>query len=270
MNPVDFKTRSGDFPMVREDDLPIVLGRDLAGEVIEVGPDQADLKPGDRVMAQIGWDRGAYAEEVLIEPGEWAILPDGLSYETAAALALVGDTAWQGLFDQGGLGEGQRVLIHGGTGGVGQMAVQFAYQKGAYVFATGGPDGQDLLRRLGADEAIDYENARFEDVATDLDLVLDLIGGETRARSWGLLKPDGVLVTTVDDPGFEAEAKRAHRTGKSYGATPKGKDLADFAHKAADGRLTIEIAKTFPLAEAAAAHRMLENDHPQGKIVLTV
>lgn len=270
LNPVDLKTRKGEFPNVAAADLPVVLGRDLAGEVMEVGPEQVDLKRGDRVLAHLGGDRGAYAEEVLIEPGEWAVLPDALSYETAAALPLVSDTAWQGLFNEGGLKSGQRVLIHGGTGGVGQMAVQFAHRKGAHVFATGGGAGQDLLRSLGADEPIDYENARFEEAATDLDLVLDLVGGDTRARSWALLKPGGALVTTVMDPGFEAEAKRAQRTGKTFSAVPDHMKLAEVAYDAAVGKLKIKIAATFPLAQAAEAHRMLESEHPQGKIVLTL
>lgn len=270
VNPVDFKIRKGGYPRVKDADLPIVLGRDLAGDVIAVGPEQTSLKVGDRVLAHLGWKRGGYAQEVLIEPGEWALLPAAVDYETAAALTLVGDTAWQGLFDQGGLKAGQRVLIHGATGGVGQMAVQFAHQAGAHVFATGGAESLDLLRALGADEAIDYKAQRFEDVARDLDLVFDTIGGDTRARSWPLLKEDGVLVTTVGSPGFEQEAAAAGRTGKGYSAVPKGDDLAEFVRRAAAGTLRVEISQTFPLAQAADAHRALEQGHPHGKIVLMV
>jgi len=269
VNPIDYKVRAGQAPGISMADLPMVLGRDLAGEVIAVGDGQHDLEIGDAVFAHLGWDRGGYAEQVLIASGEWARKPEGLSFARAASLAQVGDTAWQGLFDQGGLVSGQRVLIQGATGGVGQIAVQLAHQAGARVFATGPAAGQSLLKQLGADEPIDYKAVRFEDIARDLDLVLDLVGGETRARSWSLLKPDGVLVTTLGGADFAAEAKAAGRVGKAYLVRPKGDDLAEMADRAARGELRIEIAASFPLAQAADAQSLLETAHPGGKIVLT-
>ena len=266
VNPIDVKQRTGD--RLKESDLPAVLGRDLAGEVIAIGPEQVDLKKGDAVLAHIGWERGAYAEQVIVKPGEWAVKPDALGWVEAGALPLVADTAWQGLVATGRVDEGWRVLIHAASGGVGRMGVQFAHQRKAIVFATGGKDSLDDLRALGADHVIDYENERFEDVATELDLVFDLVGGDTRARSWSLLKPGGVLVTTVGGD-VEAEGRAHGRTGKAIMAQPAGKDLADFAHKAASGKLKVDIARTFPIDQVANSHRFLEEGHPHGKVVLT-
>lgn len=271
LNPVDAKIRDGGYPKIGLADLPYALGRDLAGEVLAVGAQMADVKPGDPILAHLGWDRGAWASRAVVRPGEWAIKPTALSWETAAAIPLVADTAWQGLFDHGELKAGQRVLIHAASGGVGQMAVQLAKAKGATVFATAGPDAQNLLRDLGADTPIDYRLDRFEDVATDLDLVFDLMGGETRARSWGLLKPGGRLATTVATGDVAAEGQaRGGFTGIAYSAVPRGATLNEVARKVADGRLQMHIAKTFPLSRVAAAARFAEGDSPHGKVVLTV
>lgn len=268
VNPVDYKVRAGLYPGLSAADLPMVLGRDLAGVVVAVGPEQNDLRSGDEVFAHLGRDRGGYAEQVIVEPGEWARKPAALSFEAAASLAQAGDTAWQGLFDHGGLVAGQRVLIQGATGGVGQLAVQLAHQAGAFVFATGASAGQQLLKELGADQPIDYRTTRFEDVASDLDLVFDLIGGDARARSWPLLKPEGVLVTTLGDAGFAAEARTAKREGRAFSVEPKGEDLAEMADRAASGAILVNIAATFPLDQAAEAQVLLERSHPGGKVVL--
>lgn len=269
VNPVDYKIRKGQYPGISIADLPVVLGRDLAGTVIAVAEDQRDLKVGDLVFAHLGWDRGGYAEQVLIEPGEWARKPAALSFAQAASLAQTGDTAWQALFDHGRLKAGQRVLIQGATGGVGQIAVQLAHQAGAYVFATGSTAGQTLLTELGADQAIDYKETRFEEVARDLDLVLDLVGGETRARSWSTLKAGGTLVTALGNLNLDEEAKAAGRNGIAFAVQPRGGDLAEMSDLMARGALRVTIAASFPFAEAAAAHTLLETARPDGKIVLT-
>jgi NADPH:quinone reductase-like Zn-dependent oxidoreductase len=269
VNPIDYKVRSGFYPGITGADLPVVLGRDLAGRVIAVGEDQHHLKVGDAVFAHLGWDRGGYAEKVLVEPGEWARKPEDLSFARAAGLAQTGDTAWQGLFEHGKLQSGQRVLIQGATGGVGLIAVQLAHQAGAYVVATGSASGQVLLKDLGADETIDYETTCVEDVAKDFDLVLDLVGGNIRLRSWSVLNSDGILVTTLGNVNLEAEARAAGRKGVAFAVQPRADDLAEMAKRASRGNLRIDIAATYPLHDAAAALTRLETARPKGKIILT-
>ncbi|MBE7218244.1 MAG: NADP-dependent oxidoreductase [Caulobacteraceae bacterium] len=268
VNPVDYKTRAGDFPMVKDKDLPVVLGRDGAGVVSAVGDGVDGVEVGDEVLVHLGFERGAYAEQAVVCEGEWAKVPEGVSMDAAGALPLAGDTAWQGLFDEGGLQAGQTVLIHGGSGGVGHLAVQFAKVKGARVITTCGKDAVDFVKSLGADEVIDYEKEKFEDHARDVDLVYDLIGGDTRQRSWAVLKPGGRLVTTVPDGQVEQQGRDAGREGKQYMAKPSAENLAEMAGLVADGKVRVHVDKTFPLDKAADAQKEVENEHPLGKVVI--
>ena len=270
VNPVDHKIRDGDFPGVTQKDLPVVLGRDGAGVVVKAGQGAEGASEGDAVLFHIGWDRGAWAEQAIVRAGEFAKVPDPVDMDQAGALPLAADTAWQGLFDQGGLESGQTVLIHGGSGGVGHLAVQFAKLKGARVIATCGKDNVDFVKSLGADEVVDYEKHRFEDHAHDVDLVFDLVGGETRQRSWAVVKPGGRLVTTVPDGQVEDQASAAGRgvSGTQYMAEPNGDDLAHIAELVAQGRVRVHVAKTFPLDKAAEAQDHAETEHPIGKVVL--
>src|SRR5579871_2366396 len=191
VNPVDYKIRAGKYPAVKQDQLPIVLGRDVAGTVDSVGAGTDGVKPGDSIYAMLGQDRGGYTEYVIVKTAEAAHMPAKLNFVSAGAVPLAALTAWQGLFDHGGLREGQRVLIHGGSGGVGHFAIQFAKARGARVYTTVSADSRGFVRELGADEAIDYKTQRFEDVARDIDLVYDLVAGETQQRSWSVLKRGG-------------------------------------------------------------------------------
>ena len=270
LNPVDYKMRKGGYPRLREGQLPVVLGRDLCGVIEAVGPNVAHVVPGEPVFAHLGWDRGAYAEQAIIKVGEFAAKPETLTVIDAGSLPLAAMTAWQGLFDHGELKAGQRVLIHGGSGGVGYLAVQFAKLHGAEVIATASKDNLEWVQSLGADTVIDYKDGRFEDEAKDVDLVYDLIGGETRERSWGVLKPHGRLVTTVSKEPVEEQAARHGRTGLLYMARPDADQLRAVAALADDGRLQVMVDRTYPLEEAAAAHAYLETGHPRGKIVLEV
>lgn len=271
VNPVDGKTREGKFPPLGEEALPIVLGRDLAGTIETFGTRAHYMvRHGDPVFAFIDFDRGAQADYVLVKAVELCAIPAGIDMATAAAIPLAAMTAWQGLFDHGGLAPGQRVLIHGGAGGVGQFAIQFAKWKGAEVLATAGPDDQDLLRDLGADRPIDYKGERFEDVAKDVDLVLDLIDGETRARSWGVLRKGGILVSTVSDPDQAEAARHGVRAAPRWMARPNAAQLGEVADLVAAGTVRVRVAKTFPLEEAAAAQAALDAGHVGGKIVLTM
>ena len=266
VNPVDYKIRRGGYPLVTEKDLPVTLGRDVAGVVETAG---GAFQAGDEVYAHLDWVDGGYAEYALAVATGVAAKPKSLDMPRAAAVPLAATTAWQGLFDHGGLKAGQRVLIHGGSGGVGGFAVQFAKVAGAYVIATASGDGVEAVRAHGADEAIDYRRERFEDVARDVDLVLDLIGGDTQTRSFAVLRPGGALISTVQAPD-KALAAAKRLKAERYGATPNAGELAQIAALIDAGKVTVEIARTFPLAEAAAAQRFLEEEHPHGKVVLIV
>jgi NADPH:quinone reductase-like Zn-dependent oxidoreductase len=203
VNPVDYKIRSGKYPAVKDDRLPYTLGRDASGVVEKCGAQATRFKVGDAVFGMVSIFGGGYSERVVVDQAAIAAKPSGLDHVHAAAIPLAGQTAWQGLFRHGGLREGQSVLIHGGSGGVGHFAVQFAKARGARVLTTVSTENVEFARSLGADVVIDYKKQRFEDDVSDLDMVFDLIDGETRERSWKLLKKGGVLVSTLTDPSQE-------------------------------------------------------------------
>ena len=267
VNPVDYKIRNGGY--LSEKDLPLTLGRDMAGVVEEAGADVGRYQSGDAVYALLDRDRGAYAEFVAVKMEHCATKPARLDFVQAAAVPLAGLTAWQGLFDNGKLTSGQRVLIHGAAGGVGHFAVQFARAKGAVVIATCSARDLDFVRSLGAAQVIDYQADKFEDQIEPVDLVYDLVGGETQDRSWTVLKDGGTLVSTLAEPD-QAQATAKHARGVHYMAHPDGDQLAEIATLIDAGEVTPTIAKVFPLQDAGEAERMLESDHVRGKIVLDV
>jgi len=269
VNPVDTKTRSGEFPPVGEGDLPIVLGRDLAGTVEALGTRAHNmLSVGDRVFAHIGFDRGAQSDYVVVRAVELVAIPDGLGFEEAAGAGLAAMTAWQGLFDHGGLAAGQTVLIHGGAGGVGHLAIQLAKAKGARVVATASAGDLDFVRDLGADEAIDYKGERFEDRVGQVDVVLDLVGGETGERSLDVLRAGGVLVSTLQPPAEDLARDKGVRVAPRWLAEPNAVQLGEIADLLAAGTVRVVVSETYPLAEAAAAHRRVEDGGVRGKVVL--
>lgn len=267
VNPVDYKMRNGGY--LPREALPVTLGRDVAGVIDAEGPGVEGLLVGDAVFAMLDRDHGGYVEYVNQPAANCAPKPARLDFVQAAAVPLAGLTAWQGLFDHGGLEAGQRVLIHGAAGGVGHFAVQFARTRGATVIATcSGRDG-DFVESLGASEAIDYHKERFEDRVQDVDLVFDLIGGETQERSWAVLKTGGVLVSTLKEPD-QAKAAVKHARGLHYMAHPDGRQLAEIGRLIDAGQVVPRIDRVFPLDEAAEAEAALEHDHVRGKIVLEV
>ena len=196
-------------------------------------------------------------------------VPAAIDFAAAAGAGLVAMTAWQGLFDHGGLESGQRVLIHGGAGGVGHMAVQFARWKGATVYATAGAEDLEFVRSLGADEVIDYKAQKFEDVARDMDLVFDTQGGETQQRSFATLKKGGCLVSTLE-PDEKAAAAAGVRIAPRYHAEPNAEQLGQIAALIAEGVVRVEVARSFTLGEAQEAYRFAKEEHPRGKVVLTL
>jgi NADPH:quinone reductase-like Zn-dependent oxidoreductase len=250
--------------------LPFIPGLDLAGVVEAVGSDVSTVAVGDAVYGYSNMGRqGAYAEYAVVDAGEIAPKPSSVGFVTAAAVPLVGLTAWQGLFEVAGLQPGQTVLIHGAGGGVGSLAVQFALHKGARVLATAGSDKIALLRDLGVAETIDYTTTRFEDVARDIDVVFDTVGGELLERSWSVLKPGGIYVTPAGQPEAEAAAARGVRASGML-AQAKPTDLTEIASFIDSGTVKPVVSTVLHLAEARQAHELLEAGHTRGKIVLRV
>jgi NADPH:quinone reductase-like Zn-dependent oxidoreductase len=269
VNPVDYKIRNGKYPAVKQDKLPFVLGREVAGTVVECGHSAAPFAAGDAVFAVPGIGRGGYAEYALVKVSEAAPKPASLDVIQAAAVPLAALTAWQGLFQHGNLKSGQRLLIHGGSGGVGHFAIQFAKATGAHVITTVSAAHMDFVRRLGADEVIDYQAQRFEDIVGEVDVVFDLVGGEIQERSWQVLKKGGVLVSTLNEPSREKAAARGAR-GLRYTVAESGVDLAAIGELIDAGKVKPVVTRTYPFKEAAAAEQFLEHEHPAGKVVLSV
>jgi NADPH:quinone reductase-like Zn-dependent oxidoreductase len=269
VNPVDFKIRSGKYPAVKEDRLPYTLGRDISGVVEKCGAQATRFKLGDEVAGMVGIGGGGYADKAVLDESSIALKPQEIDHIHAAAIPLAGQTAWQGLFRYGDLKAGQTVLIHGGAGGVGHFAVQFAKAKGARVLTTVSTDNLEFARTLGADVVIDYKTQRFEEMARDLDMVLDLIDGETRERSWKLLKKGGVLVSTLTEPSQETAALHGVRALR-YTVEAGGKELGEILSLVASGRVKPHVQKTYPLDEAARALSCVEQGKSVGKIVLAV
>jgi NADPH:quinone reductase-like Zn-dependent oxidoreductase len=269
INPVDFKIRNGKYPAVKEDRLPYTLGRDVSGVIEQCGAQATQFGVGDQVFGMVGIVGGGYSEKVVLDQKAIARKPSSLEDVRAAAIPLAGQTAWQGLFRHGQLTAGQSVLIHGGSGGVGHFAIQFAKAKGARVLTTVSTDNVEFARSLGADVVIDYTSQRFEDHAPDLDMVYDLIDGETRERSWKLLKRGGVLVSTLTEPSPE-KAREFGVRAMRYTVEADGAELSEIASLVAAGKVTPHIQKTYPLDSAAEALASVEDGHSVGKVVLVV
>lgn len=274
INPVDWKVASGALQEVLPLTLPITLGWDVAGEVVEVGEQVTQFVIGDRVygMPEIG-KHGAFAEYVAVRAVEMAAAPNSIPLAQAAAYPLAAQTAWQALFKAGLLNPGQRVLIHAGAGGVGHLAIQFAKAKGAYVITTTSAKNADFVKQLGADEVIDYRNQDFSQVleANSVDLVFDTLGGEVQQASMALLKPQGRLVTLVGiDPAAEALAttKQVHVEFMFVQSAPA--DLKAIAQLVDSGTVQVTVAQTFPLADVPQALALSEAGRVRGKLVIEV
>jgi NADPH:quinone reductase-like Zn-dependent oxidoreductase len=269
INPVDFKIRNGQYPAVKEDRLPYTLGRDVSGIVEKCGAQATQFKIGDEVLGMVGIGGGGYAEKAVLDQQAIARKPAVIDHAHSAAIPLAGQTAWQGLFRYGQLKSGQSVLIHGGSGGVGHFAIKFAKAKGARVLTTVSTANVAFARDLGADVVIDYKTQRFEDQAQDLDMVFDLIGGETRERSWKLLKRGGALVSTLTEPPQETALQYGVRALR-YTVEANGSELAEITDLVESGKVKPHVEKTFPLEEVARAMAVVEHGGSTGKVVLSL
>jgi NADPH:quinone reductase-like Zn-dependent oxidoreductase len=268
VNPIDWKIRGGHYKEMRPIPFPFILGWDLSGTVDSVGSGVKQFKGGEEVFAYLNTQKpGAYAEYVSVEEGTLVLKPKSLDHVHAAAIPLAGLTAYHGLFEEGQLKSGQKVLIHGAAGGVGAFAVQLAKGKGAYVIGTASGKNESFLRDLGVDEFVDYTKTPFETVVKDVDVVFDTIGGETQAKSYGVLKKGGTLVSTV---GIQSpdKAAAAHVTAKAFMNHINPAALKELGDLAVAGKLKVTVEKVFPLSETRQAHELSENGHARGKIVL--
>jgi NADPH:quinone reductase-like Zn-dependent oxidoreductase len=261
VNPVDWKI-AAHAPAEGH----VIAGRDLSGVIDSVGPSAGQWRPGEKVIALASG--GSYAEYVLAAANAIAVKPAHMSFDEAAGIPVVGETAWRSLVVVANLQAGQRVLIHGGAGGVGSSAVQVAKAKGAYVVATASPSHTAFLRSLGADEVIDYHTARFEDKVKDMDVVLNTVDADTNSRSIAVVKPGGILVSVVGPPPADACQMAGIRC--AVPGPVNGAMLGFLSDLASRGKFHVKIEKRLQLSDAAQAWEMNRNGHTAGKIILEV
>jgi NADPH:quinone reductase-like Zn-dependent oxidoreductase len=266
VNPIDWKIRQGYLKQVMPAHFPITLGQDFAGEVIETGKEVPQFAAGDRVF---GFAQGTYAEYAAAPASTVAAIPNSLDFATAAALPTAGSTALQIVRDVVAAKPGMTILIHGAAGGVGSYISQIAKNLGARVIGTASGADIEYLKSLGVDEVVDYKRDRFEDKATGIDAVVDLVGGETLARSYAVVKKGGVLATTVQ-PIDESAAKRAGIRAVQVIMTRKAADLAELARLVQEGALKPRLGETMDLTQAREAQELSENGKTHGKVILKV
>ena len=270
INPIDWKLRSGVMAAQIPKSFPITLGFDAAGIVTAVGGEVAGFELGDEVCFYAEFARGGtYAEYVAVDASQVAKKPRTASFAAAAALPMAGQAAWTALIETAQVERGMRVLIHGGAGALGTTAVQLAKEHGAHVTTTASGDGLALVKSLGADEVIDYRTQRFEQVARDIDIVLDTLGGPTQEASWATMRKGGILVATAMPPSPERAAAAGVRAAFVF-TQPRGTVLAQLVERVDDGRLRIVVGQEFALADASQAHRLGEAGKARGKMILHV
>ena len=269
VNPVDWKVRKGYLEGMLNHNLPLTLGWDVAGEVVAIGKNVKDWAIGDAIYSRPNIERnGAYAQYIAIASDEIAQKPSSLNWVESAGVPLVALTAWQALYDAVKVTAGDKVLIHAGAGGVGSFAIQLAKLKGATVVVTCSQANAEFVKRIGADEVINYHEEDFS-TRNDFDVVFDTVGGEVLAKSWGVLKPGGRLVSIINTPKEEV-AKRFEVEAHFVFVQPSAKQLNQLAELIDGGEIDVLIDSQFSLKDAAKAHLKSETGHARGKIVLTV
>ena len=268
VNPADPLTLSGKYAREFGTHLPLIPGYDIAGIVEQVGSNITKLKVGDAVYGYPTFG-GGWAEYVTVKEWEVAAKPKSLSFTEAAAVPMGALTAWQALVKTAKIQPGQSVLIHGGSGGVGSFAVQIAKERGARVIATASTANQDLLRTLGVDQPIDYTTTKFEETVPDVDVVLDPIGKQTLARSYGIVKKGGIIMSLVSSVD-KAELQKHEIRGTGIASHADAQDLADIAQLIDAGKIKPVVTKVLPLSDAVAAQRQAATHHTRGKVVLRI
>jgi NADPH:quinone reductase-like Zn-dependent oxidoreductase len=271
VNPVDAQMRAGDWAKVFGPKPPYTPGADIAGVIEKTGADVKKWKTGDAVFGYNGLERtdGGYAEFTILKVGEVAAKPKSSSFEEAAAVPCAALTARQALVDSGKLTNGQTALIHGGSGGVGSFAIQIAKARGARVIATASTQNQETLKQLGADVSVDYTKQKFEDVAKDVDVVLDTVGGDTLTRSYAVVKKGGFIATIVARLD-KSELEKHGIRGQSIAVKPNAEELSQLAELIDAKKIRPLVSQVFLLSDARKAHEQAATGHTRGKIVLHV
>src|SRR3954469_18745410 len=268
VNPADPLVVGGRYAKEFGTHLPLIPGYDVAGVVETTGAKVTKFKKGDAVYGYALFG-GGWAEYAVLAENEAALKPKSATFVEAAAVPMGALTSWQSLIDTAKLSAGQTVLIHGGSGGVGSFAVQIAKAKGAKVIATASTANQDLLKQLGADVAVDYTKTKFEDVAKDVDVVLDPVGRDTLARSYAVVKKGGIITTLVARPD-QAQLDKYGIRGSSIFGHPDGNELAEITKLIEGGKIKPIISQVIPLADAVKATQQAATHHTRGKIVIKV
>ena len=274
VNPVDWKIREGAFQQMIHLQFPFTLGMDFSGVIKQVGEgvSNSDFKQGDEVYGQAGvinGGSGAFAEMALANTESIANKPKRLSHVEAAALPLVGVSAWRALIENIGLSKGQRILIHGGAGGIGSIAIQLAKYLGAFVATTVSANDKMFVQELGANHVIDYKSQNFEDLLHDYDSVFDTVGGETYKRSFKVLKKGGILISMLEQPN--SELMNQYNVKAIFQFTQADRQrLTKLAEWVDQNNIRVNTDRTFLLDEAGKALDYQKNVHPRGKVVLTM
>jgi alcohol dehydrogenase len=272
LNPFDTKLVSGVYKENMPVDFPATPGGDFAGKVVKTGSDVREFQSGQDVYGSamvFSGGTGAFAEMALLKAANAAPMPKSVSYEKAAASVLVGVSAIQALEEHMELQSGQKILIHGGAGGIGHMAVQLAKSMGANVAATASRDDAEYLKQLGADQVIDYKTEAFEDMVKNFDAVYDTVGGEVTEKSLTVLKKGGILVCMVGKPDEEKAAKQGLRTVGQFTRVNR-KRLDRLTELMDDGKVTVRIDRVYPLDKVKEAFDHQKEGHPRIKVVLKI
>ncbi|KQM35645.1 NADPH:quinone reductase [Rhizobium sp. Leaf68] len=265
VNPIDWKIRGGAGERMGMT-LPIRLGSEVVGTIETCGAGISQFQKGDAVFGMV--PSGAFSQYAVIKADHLVLKPKNLSFVEAAAIPLAGTTAWQALFDEAKLLAGQRLLITNSSGGVGSLAIQFAKARGAHVTAVASGRNEKFVRDLGADRFIDYTRQAFEEVATDMDVVLDTMGGEVYHRALRTLKKGGKMITVVAFP--QDEAKRYGVSAKRSFTVPNAQSLSEIARLVEAGKVTPHVDRVLAFADVRDALAISEAGRTRGKIVLTV
>lgn len=270
LNPIDWKIRAGYLKEHLPLTMPATLGGDVSGVVVEVGPSVSGLQAGDRVYGYasvVSGGSGSFAEFVAARTSTVAPAPQKVPLSRTAAMPLVGVSAVQAIEQHIKLERGQKILIHGGAGGIGSVAIQLAKSIGASVATTASADNRAYVQGLGAETVVDYKTEAFEEMLTQYDAVFDTIGGETTTKSFKILKTGGTLVSMLGQPD-PALAKQYEVTAIGQMTQVTTDVLKRLAHLVDNGVITIQVDRIFPLDEAVEAFRLLEEGHPRGKVLL--
>jgi alcohol dehydrogenase len=272
INPVDWKIREGYMQQMIPLQFPSPLGMDFSGVIEKVGQGVSQFRQGDEVYGQaslMSGGSGAFAEMALASPDSIAHKPKSLSHPEAAGLPLVGVSAWLALVETINLQKSQKILIHGGAGGIGSVAIQLAKHLGAYVATTVSTNDKQFAKELGADEIIDYKTQTFEELIRDYDAAFDTVGGETYGRSFKVLKRGGIIVSMLEQPNQELTKQFGVKAIFQF--TPVNRDrLTKLAQWVDQNNICVNVDKTFPLEEAGKALDYQRDVHPRGKVVLAI